>query len=433
MTAATRPRAGPPAGTWCGRGRRGPRCGWTPGPGTFANLQRFTDPLALSAIVLTHEHHDHFSDIEGFITAARWVYGFRPRPRAGVRRAGVLAHLTQEVEGILDWHEVGDGDGADVGDLRLAFSRTDHPPVTLADARSTGRRARWATLPTPGRSGRCRRSAPASTSPCARPPTPITDHEGTRQSHERQRSRCERPRRPGPGGLVVTHRWPTVSAAEVLAEATEAFGGPVDAGRRGPGLLAVTDPPTPGAARRAGRRRPAPGVVRPRLHRVRQRARSWCRWARPRCCARPRSRTASRPGCGAAARAGSPPSTRCCRGRRPSGSDREAAKGKQSGRTHEIQRLIGRSLRAVTDLVAMGELPVTVDCDVLQADGGTRTASICGAYVALHDCFTRLVHNGSCCRRTRSPTPAPRCRWASSTGPVCSTSTTPRTRAPRWT
>jgi ribonuclease PH len=73
---------------------------------------------------------------------------------------------------------------------------------------------------------------------------------------------------------------------------------------------------------------------------------------------------------------------------------REAAKGKQSGRTQEIQRLIGRSLRAVTDLVAMGELQVTVDCDVLQADGGTRTASICGAYVALHDCFTRLQQKG---------------------------------------
>jgi ribonuclease PH len=73
---------------------------------------------------------------------------------------------------------------------------------------------------------------------------------------------------------------------------------------------------------------------------------------------------------------------------------REAAKGRQSGRTQEIQRLIGRSLRSVTDLVAMGELQVTVDCDVLQADGGTRTASICGAYVALHDCFTRQMQKG---------------------------------------
>ena len=71
--------------------------------------------------------------------------------------------------------------------------------------------------------------------------------------------------------------------------------------------------------------------------------------------------------------------------------DREAARGKQSGRTQEIQRLIGRSLRAVTDLAAMGEAQITLDCDVLQADGGTRTASICGAYVALHDACSRLV------------------------------------------
>jgi ribonuclease PH len=74
--------------------------------------------------------------------------------------------------------------------------------------------------------------------------------------------------------------------------------------------------------------------------------------------------------------------------------DREAARGKQSGRTQEIQRLIGRSLRAVCDLVALGERQVTVDCDVLQADGGTRTASICGAYVALHDAFARLMQSG---------------------------------------
>jgi ribonuclease PH len=65
---------------------------------------------------------------------------------------------------------------------------------------------------------------------------------------------------------------------------------------------------------------------------------------------------------------------------------REAASGKQSGRTLEIQRLIGRSLRAVTDLIALGEKQITLDCDVLQADGGTRTASITGAFVALHDC-----------------------------------------------
>jgi ribonuclease PH len=71
--------------------------------------------------------------------------------------------------------------------------------------------------------------------------------------------------------------------------------------------------------------------------------------------------------------------------------NREAAKGKQSGRTQEIQRLIGRSLRAVTDLELLGEMQITVDCDALQADGGTRTASICGGYLALHDACSRLL------------------------------------------
>ncbi|MBO0693635.1 MAG: ribonuclease PH [Acidimicrobiaceae bacterium] len=78
-------------------------------------------------------------------------------------------------------------------------------------------------------------------------------------------------------------------------------------------------------------------------------------------------------------------------GASPERVDREAARGRQSGRTQEIQRLVGRSLRAVTDLKTMGEVQITLDCDVLQADGGTRTASICGAYVALHDACERLV------------------------------------------
>ncbi len=75
-------------------------------------------------------------------------------------------------------------------------------------------------------------------------------------------------------------------------------------------------------------------------------------------------------------------------------SSREAAKGKQTGRTLEIQRLIGRSLRAVTDLKMLGERSVYIDCDVIQADGGTRTASITGAYVALVDALTTLKTKG---------------------------------------
>ncbi len=74
--------------------------------------------------------------------------------------------------------------------------------------------------------------------------------------------------------------------------------------------------------------------------------------------------------------------------------DREAARGRQSGRTLEIQRLIGRSLRAVTDLEAMGERQIRLDCDVLQADGGTRTAAITGAWVALRLAFSRLMEEG---------------------------------------
>ncbi|MDE3007689.1 MAG: ribonuclease PH [Acidobacteriota bacterium] len=81
-------------------------------------------------------------------------------------------------------------------------------------------------------------------------------------------------------------------------------------------------------------------------------------------------------------------------GSTPDRASREAAKGKQSGRTQEIQRLIGRSLRTVTRLELLADVQITVDCDVLQADGGTRTASICGGYVALHDAITRLVQQG---------------------------------------
>lgn len=81
-------------------------------------------------------------------------------------------------------------------------------------------------------------------------------------------------------------------------------------------------------------------------------------------------------------------------------SDREAAKGKQSGRTQEIQRLIGRSLRAVFDLEALGERTISLDCDVLQADGGTRTAAITGAFVAAHDAVSWLLASG---KLTASP------------------------------
>jgi len=85
-------------------------------------------------------------------------------------------------------------------------------------------------------------------------------------------------------------------------------------------------------------------------------------------------------------------------GSSPERVEREASRGKQSGRTQEIQRLIGRSLRAATDLRLMPDVQITVDCDVLQADGGTRTASICGGWIALHDACSRLVAAGTLAR-----------------------------------
>jgi len=82
-------------------------------------------------------------------------------------------------------------------------------------------------------------------------------------------------------------------------------------------------------------------------------------------------------------------------GSSPERVDREAAKGKQTSRTVEIQRLIGRSLRSACDMKVLGERQILLDCDVLQADGGTRTASICGAYLALHDAVSRLMISGA--------------------------------------
>ena len=108
-------------------------------------------------------------------------------------------------------------------------------------------------------------------------------------------------------------------------------------------------------------------------------------------------------------------------------SDREAARGKQSGRTQEIQRLIGRSLRAVFDLGALGERTITLDCDVLQADGGTRTAAITGAFVALADAVDWLLAQAHD-RRQPAARPGRRGVGRHRQGRRrCSTSSTPRT------
>ena len=113
--------------------------------------------------------------------------------------------------------------------------------------------------------------------------------------------------------------------------------------------------------------------------------------------------------------------------------NREAAKGKQSGRTQEIQRLIGRSLRAVVDLPKLGERQIIVDCDVIQADGGTRTAAISGGWVALRIAVDKLLRSEGACRRTRSAPRSRRSAAASTRATPCSTSIMTRTARPAAT
>ena len=159
--------------------------------------------------------------------------------------------------------------------------------------------------------------------------------------------------------------------------------------RRNDGRPSPQDEPTGGASTNCAR--PRSNGISPSS----PRARCWCRWDGPGFCARPRWRSGFRRGCGGAARDGSPPSTRCfparpasgCPARRPRASSRVGPR-RSSGSSDD------RCARCAT-WWRLGELQITVDCDVLQADGGTRTASICGAYVALHDALTRLVQKGT--------------------------------------
>ena len=111
---------------------------------------------------------------------------------------------------------------------------------------------------------------------------------------------------------------------------------------------------------------------------------------------------------------------------------RESTAGRPTGRTQEIQRLIGRSLRAVVDLGALGERQIVVDCDVLQADGGTRTAAITGAWVALRDCLT-WMHGRSMMPKCRCAIMSRRFHAASAMARRCSISIMPRIRVPKPT
>lgn len=195
------------------------------GPGTFANLQRFCDPLSLSAIVLSHAHADHFSDIESLLTAARWVVGFERDPIPVFASTGIRAKLDQDFDGILDWREVGEGDGAHVGDLQLSFSRTDHPVVTHA-VRVQGAGIALGYSADTGADWSLESLGPGLDLALCEA-TYTSGFQGT-AGHMTGREAGNSAKAASVRRLVITHRWPTVRAGDVRAEAAEAFGGPVD-------------------------------------------------------------------------------------------------------------------------------------------------------------------------------------------------------------
>jgi ribonuclease BN (tRNA processing enzyme) len=204
------------------------------GPGTFAALQHYIDPLALSAIVLTHEHDDHWSDVHGFLTAARWTMGFTRDPIPVLAAPGVRRALRQDPEGFLEWRDVGDGDSATIGGLELHFSRTDHPPVTVGVLlRNTEGSVGYSADSGPGWSmaawGR-----DVDLALCEA--TYTEQFENGEAGHMSGTQAGRMVRDAGARRLVITHRWAKIPAAAVMEEATAAFGGRVDAAEPGRGF-----------------------------------------------------------------------------------------------------------------------------------------------------------------------------------------------------
>ncbi|MHB8438138.1 MAG: MBL fold metallo-hydrolase [Acidimicrobiales bacterium] len=204
------------------------------GPGTFANLQRFTDPAALTGIVLTHEHDDHWSDIAGFVTAARWTMGFRRDPVPVFAAPGIRPRIVQDSSGILDWREVSDDEVTEVAGLRLRFSRTEHPVATFAvRVEGSGERLGYSADSGPGWS---MRSLGTDLDLALCEATYTKDHEKTEGIHMSGRQAGRTARDAGAKRLVVTHRWHTVSQQAVVSEASESFQGPVRSAEPGMGF-----------------------------------------------------------------------------------------------------------------------------------------------------------------------------------------------------
>lgn len=204
------------------------------GPGTFALLQNCIELGSLSAVVLTHEHADHWSDVEGLITAARWTMDLGGDPIPVLAAPGIRSHLLQEPDGVLDWREVDDQAVVELGGLQISFSRTQHPATTLA--------VRLA-----GPSGVVGYSADSG------PDWPLSslgdeldlalceatftkEFESENPIHMSGRQAGRNAEEARARRLVVTHRWSKIAAGAVLDEARGAFSGRLDTAVPGRGF-----------------------------------------------------------------------------------------------------------------------------------------------------------------------------------------------------
>ncbi len=198
-------------------------CVWLDaGPGTLANLQRYVGLGEVDAVVLSHEHPDHWSDLEGFVVACRYALGITGVPVFAP--AGLRERLFHQPHDTLDWTVVADGDRTRIGDLTLRFSRTDHDPETLAVAvEGQGRSVGYSADSGPGWSfsafgegldlGLCEATFTKDNEG-------VAHHMSARQAGAMAReARVKR--------LVLTHRWPTVGARAVAEEGVGGFGGDV--------------------------------------------------------------------------------------------------------------------------------------------------------------------------------------------------------------
>ncbi len=193
------------------------------GPGTLANLQRHVGFDAVDALVLTHEHPDHWTDLEGFFNVCRFVAA-----RQGVpvfAPPGLRERTYQPTDSVFSWQEVGDGDRVEVGSLALSFSRTDHPPPTMAVRVDGGGRSLGYSADT-GPSWSFEALGPGLDLALCEATVP--EHlEGTMQ-HLSAGQAGASAKAAVAGRLLLTHLWPTLDPERARREGEGAFGGPVD-------------------------------------------------------------------------------------------------------------------------------------------------------------------------------------------------------------